>query len=70
MPPPFTLGMDVCGVVDAAGVGADVKITEQVFGRVEYRYSDYGSSDFNTGAGDRSIDSSDNRVTFGIGMKF
>lgn len=53
-----------------AGAGADVKITEQVFGRVEYRYTDYGSADFNTGAGNRSIDFSDNRVTFGVGMKF
>ena len=53
-----------------AGAGADVKITEQVFGRVEYRYSDYGTDDFNTGAGNRRIDSSDSRITFGVGMKF
>lgn len=52
------------------GAGADVKITEQVFGRVEYRYSDYGSADFDTGFGDRSVSSSDNRVTFGVGVKF
>ncbi len=30
-----------------AGAGVDVKLTEQVFGRVEYRYTDFGSSDFN-----------------------
>jgi outer membrane immunogenic protein len=53
-----------------AGGGVDVKITEQVFGRVEYRYTDFGSSDFNTGSGVQSVDSSENRVTFGIGMKF
>lgn len=53
-----------------AGAGADIKMTEKVFGRVEYRYSDYGSQDFDTGAGDRSIDTTDHRVTFGVGMKF
>lgn len=52
------------------GAGVDVKITEQVFGRVEYRYTDFGSQDFNTGSGSQSVDTSDNRVTFGIGMKF
>ena len=29
-PPPFTLGMDVCGVVDAAGAGAESWIGERV----------------------------------------
>lgn len=53
-----------------AGVGTDIKLTDNVFGRVEYRYTDYGSSDFTTGGGTRSVDSSDNRVTFGVGMKF
>lgn len=53
-----------------AGAGADVKITEQVFGRVEYRYSDYGSKDFDTGAGVSRIKDSDHRITFGVGLKF
>jgi outer membrane immunogenic protein len=53
-----------------AGAGVDVKLTEQVFGRVEYRYTDFGSADFNTGSGPQSVDSKENRVTFGIGMKF
>jgi outer membrane immunogenic protein len=53
-----------------AGVGTDIKLTDNVFGRVEYRYTDYGSDDFNTGAGARNFDSHDNRVTFGVGMKF
>jgi outer membrane immunogenic protein len=49
-----------------AGAGADVMITQQVFGRVEYRYTDFGSSDFN------GVDVSDkgHRVTVGLGMKF
>ena len=53
-----------------AGGGVDVKITPQVFGRVEYRYTDFGSADFNTGSGPQSVDAKENRITFGVGMKF
>ena len=53
-----------------AGVGTDIMFTDNVFGRVEYRYTDYGSDDFTTGSGTRSVDSRDNRITFGVGMKF
>jgi outer membrane immunogenic protein len=53
-----------------AGVGSDVKITEQVFGRVEYRYTDYGNEDFDLGGVNHEIDSKDHRITFGVGMKF
>jgi outer membrane immunogenic protein len=53
-----------------AGAGVDVKMTENVFGRVEYRYTDFGSRTFNTGSGPQAVDASDNRVMFGIGMKF
>ena len=53
-----------------AGVGADVKVTEKVFGRVEYRYTDFGSDDFPPGAAPpKSIDK-DHRIQFGVGMKF
>jgi outer membrane immunogenic protein len=54
-----------------AGVGSDIKFTDNLFGRVEYRYTDYGSSDFTTPVlGTRSVKSHDNRITFGVGMKF
>jgi outer membrane immunogenic protein len=53
-----------------AGVGTDIKITGNVFGRAEYRYTDYGKADFNLGAGNHSVDSSDHRVLFGVGMQF
>jgi outer membrane immunogenic protein len=49
------------------GVGSDIKITDNVFGRVEYRYTDFGSTDFN---GIGKVKSNDNRITFGVGMKF
>ncbi|ODT29986.1 MAG: hypothetical protein ABS35_07470 [Kaistia sp. SCN 65-12] len=51
-----------------AGVGTDIKITDNVFGRVEYRYTDYGSKTFDTFGS--KVKDSDNRVTFGVGMKF
>ena len=53
-----------------AGAGADVKITEQVFGRVEYRYTDFGSKDYNLGGTNFEANSRDHRVMFGVGMKF
>lgn len=49
-----------------AGVGTDVMVTEQVFGRVEYRYTDFGSEDF----GPTEVDTKDHRVLFGLGVKF
>ena len=51
-----------------AGVGTDIKITDNVFGRVEYRYTDFGSKSF--GSVGTKVKESDNRVTFGVGMKF
>lgn len=54
------------------GAGADVKLTEDVFARAEYRYTDYASKNFDLPAtlGNPKIDSSNHRVTFGIGIKF
>lgn len=50
-----------------AGVGTDIKFTDNVFGRVEYRYTDFGSKNFdNVG----KVKDNDNRITFGVGMKF
>jgi outer membrane immunogenic protein len=51
------------------GAGADVKLTEDIFARAEYRYSDYGSKTFDL-PGLPSIDSSNHRVTVGLGIKF
>jgi outer membrane immunogenic protein len=53
-----------------AGGGADVMVTEQVFGRVEYRYTDFGSDTFSTNLGNADVSDKDHRVTFGLGMKF
>ncbi|RFC69083.1 MULTISPECIES: outer membrane protein [Mesorhizobium] len=53
-----------------AGAGVDVKVTENMFVRGEYRYTDFGNEDFTTGSGTRSVDSKDNRVSLGVGFKF
>lgn len=53
-----------------AGVGTDVKLTEKVFGRVEYRYTDYGSENFDVGGGSHKVDAKDHRVTVGLGVQF
>ncbi len=39
-----------------AGAGVDVKVTDNVFVRGEYRYTDFGSKSFTTGGGTRDID--------------
>ncbi|PWK75574.1 outer membrane protein [Aminobacter sp. AP02] len=53
-----------------AGVGTDIKLTESVFGRVEYRYTDLGTDSYNLGGTNHDVSYKDHRVTFGVGMKF
>lgn len=53
-----------------AGAGVDAMLTDQVFGRAEYRYSDFGSETFNTGSGAQSVDATQNRIQLGLGVKF
>lgn len=53
------------------GAGADVKLTDDVFARAEYRYTDYGSKNFDLpGVGNPKIDSSNHRIMMGVGIKF
>lgn len=49
-----------------AGAGADVMVTDNVFGRVEYRYTDFGSETFDG----VEVDDKNQRVLVGLGMKF
>lgn len=53
-----------------AGVGTDVKFTEQAFGRLEYRYTDLGDETFDVGAGPFETGSTSHKVLVGVGMKF
>lgn len=48
------------------GAGVDYAITDSMFGRVEYRFNDYGKKDI----GPSTFDVKENRVTVGVGVKF
>jgi outer membrane immunogenic protein len=51
------------------GAGVDAKITDKVFGRVEYRYTDLGKDKFNIGGGQR-VGQETSAVRLGLGLKF
>jgi outer membrane immunogenic protein len=53
-----------------AGGGADIMVTDNVFGRVEYRYTDFGSDTFDLGASSADVEDKNHRINFGLGMKF
>lgn len=50
------------------GAGVDAKLTDNIFSRLEYRYTDYRSETFNNVGG--SVDDSNHRVLVGVGMQF
>lgn len=52
------------------GAGVDALLTENVFGRLEYRYSDYASKNFVAGPTTISSGFSDHSVRAGVGLKF
>jgi outer membrane immunogenic protein len=62
---------DANGVIGwTAGAGIDAKLTEKVFARVEYRYTDYGKHDFNVGGVKSGVHDRTNTIEAGIGIKF
>jgi outer membrane immunogenic protein len=50
-----------------AGAGIDAKLTDKVFARVEYRYTDYGHKDF---GGIGRVSDKTNTIEAGLGIKF
>lgn len=52
------------------GAGVDARLTDQVFARAEYRYTDYGSETYDFTGGSVDADSKNHRVTVGLGVKF
>ena len=53
------------------GAGAEAKFTQNIVGRVEYRYSDYGKKDFDLGGlDDVSSKLTTNEIRVGVGYKF
>lgn len=64
-------GSDVDALLGyTVGGGVDAMVTENMFGRVEYRWTDYGAKTMNTGSGAQRVDSQNHRVTVGLGVKF
>lgn len=53
-----------------AGAGVEGFVTEDITARVEYRYSDYGTENYNLGGTAISSGFDDHSVRLGIGVKF
>lgn len=53
-----------------AGAGIEAFVTDRITTRVEYRYSDYGTGDFDFGGTNVSSGFDDHSVRVGIGYKF
>lgn len=53
-----------------AGAGAEAFLTENITTRLEYRYTDYQSKNYNLGGTNVSSGFDDHSVRVGIGMKF
>ncbi|WP_223476882.1 outer membrane protein [Oricola indica] len=52
------------------GAGAEALLTDNVFSRLEYRYSDYGAKDYDLGGSTVSSGFNEHSVKAGIGLKF
>ena len=52
------------------GAGAEAFLTKNITARVEYRYTDYQSKDYNLDIGNVSSGFDDNSVRVGLGVKF
>jgi outer membrane immunogenic protein len=53
-----------------AGAGAEAFVTDNITTRIEYRYTDYESQNYNLGGANVSSGFDDHSVRLGIGMKF
>jgi outer membrane immunogenic protein len=51
------------------GAGADIKVTDNLFARAEYRYNAFGSKSYALPAA-TSVNLRENEVRFGLGVKF
>ncbi|KXF77845.1 hypothetical protein ATN84_10445 [Paramesorhizobium deserti] len=53
-----------------AGAGAEAFITQNIIGRVEYRYTDFGDKDYDLGGGTVSSDLKTHDIRMGVAYKF
>ncbi|OHV76299.1 outer membrane protein [Rhizobium sp. LCM 4573] len=61
---------DKTSVGYTVGAGVEAFVTSNITARVEYRYTDFGSKDFNLDSGRVSRGFDDHSVKVGIGVKF
>ena len=54
----------------SVGAGVERQLSENIIGRIEYDYSRYGKSEFETGGPNRDVDLTDHGIKLGIGLKF
>jgi outer membrane immunogenic protein len=52
------------------GGGIEAAFTNNIIGRLEYRYTDYGTNIYDTGNRDTKVDFNSSQVMVGIGYKF
>lgn len=52
------------------GAGVDYAVTDQIFGRIDYRYTDFGSKDLDFGGTAVESDLTQHTVRLGVGVKF
>ena len=53
-----------------AGAGVEAAVTDNVFARVEYRYTDLGSDSYSLDSGDTDAELKSHGVMVGLGFKF
>lgn len=54
----------------SVGAGVERQLTENIIGRIEYDYSRYGKTEFETGGPNRDVDLTDHGIKLGVGLKF
>ena len=52
------------------GAGIERQLTENITGRIEYDYSRYGKTEFQTAGPNRDVDLTDHGIKLGVGLKF
>ena len=52
------------------GAGVERQLTENIVGRIEYDYSRYGKTEFQTPGPNRDVDLTDHGIKLGVGLKF
>ncbi|KPF46600.1 outer membrane protein [Rhizobium sp. AAP43] len=52
------------------GAGVDYAVTDRIFGRLDYRYNDFGSKDLNFGGAVADADLTQHAIKVGLGVKF